>query len=60
MIITYYLAGLISGLSVASFFIGKELYRFYVKNKVQEKQLVRMDKLNTKLKKNMEFENSEV
>lgn len=60
MIITYYLAGLISGLSVAAFFIGKELYRFYVKNKVQEKQLVRMDKLNTKLKKKLEIGNSDV
>ena len=39
MIITYYFAGLLSGISLASFFIGKELYRFYIKNKVQKKQV---------------------
>lgn len=51
MNITYFLAGLLSGISVASFFIGKELYRFYVKNKIQKKQLDRMTKLNDKIKK---------
>jgi hypothetical protein len=51
MNITYFLAGLLSGISVASFFIGKELYRFYVKNKIQKKQLDRMAKLNDKIKK---------
>jgi len=50
MIITYYLAGLLSGVSVASFFIGKELYRYYLKNKVQEKKLNRLLKLNEKIK----------
>lgn len=50
MIITYYLAGLLSGVSVASFFIGKELYRYYIKNKVQEKKLNRLLKLNEKIK----------
>jgi uncharacterized membrane protein YciS (DUF1049 family) len=51
MNVTYYLAGLLSGVSVASFFIGKELYRYYVKSKVQQKQLNRMLKLNDKMKK---------
>lgn len=55
MNITYYLAGLLSGISIASFFIGKELYKFYIKNKVQKKQLERMDKLNKQIKKSIEF-----
>jgi hypothetical protein len=51
MNITNYLVGLLSGVSVASFFIGKELYHYYVKSKVQQKQLNRMLKLNDKMKK---------
>lgn len=50
MIITYYLAGLLSGISIASFFIGKELYRYYIKNKAQEKKIRRLLKLNEKIK----------
>lgn len=46
----YYLAGMLTGVSAASFFIGKELYRYYIKNKVQKKQLERMEKLNKKIK----------
>ncbi|MEY3498697.1 MAG: hypothetical protein RL308_366 [Bacteroidota bacterium] len=57
MIITYYFAGLLSGISLASFFIGKELYRFYIKNKIQKKQLDRMDRLHSKIKSSIEFEN---
>ncbi len=53
MIITYYLAGVLSGVSVASFFIGKELYRYYIKNKVQEKKLNRLLKLNEKIKNSL-------
>lgn len=60
MNITYYLAGLLSGVSVATFFIGKELYRYYIKNKVQEKQLKRMLKLNDKIKKSFSIETSAV
>jgi hypothetical protein len=55
MIITYYVAGLVSGISVASFFIGKELYRYYISNKVQKKQLDRLEKLNNKIKKSFEL-----
>jgi hypothetical protein len=51
MNVTYYLAGLLSGVSGASFFIGKELYHYYVQSKVQQKQLKRMLKLNDKMKK---------
>lgn len=57
---TYYLAGLLSGISIASFFIGKELYKFYIKNKVQKKQLERMDKLNKQTKKMFDFEINDV
>lgn len=47
MIIMYYLAGLLSGISIASFFIGKELYKLYKKNKIQKKQIERMEELHT-------------
>ncbi|WP_281224934.1 hypothetical protein [Flavobacterium aquiphilum] len=53
MIITYYFAGLLSGVSIASFFIGKELYRYYIKNKVQEKKIHRLLKLNEKIKNSL-------
>lgn len=56
--ITYYLAGLLSGISFASFFIGKELYRYYVKNKVQEKKVYRLLKLNDKIKKSIEVKST--
>jgi hypothetical protein len=47
--------GLLSGFSIAAFFIGKELYLYYVKYKVQRKQLDRMLKLNDKIKKSQEI-----
>ncbi len=50
MLVTY-LLGFLSGIAIASFFIGKELYRFYVKNKVQGKQLERLRRLKKKNKK---------
>jgi uncharacterized membrane protein YdjX (TVP38/TMEM64 family) len=45
------LAGLLTGGSVASFFIGKELYHYYVKSKIQQRQLNRMLKLNDRIQK---------
>jgi uncharacterized membrane protein YciS (DUF1049 family) len=59
MNVPYYVAGLLSGVSIAGFFIGKELYRYYVKSKVQEKQLRRMLKLNDKIKKSFIVESVE-
>ena len=59
MNLTYYLAGVLSGLSIASFFIGKELYRFYIKNKVQTKQLERMGKLNKQIKNATELQTND-
>jgi hypothetical protein len=60
MNITYYLAGVLTGVSAASFFIGKELYRYYIKNKIQKKQLDRMGKLNKKMKNTFSGETAEV
>jgi uncharacterized membrane protein YciS (DUF1049 family) len=59
MNVPYYVAGLLSGVSIAGFFIGKELYRYYVKSKIQEKQLRRMLKLNDKIKKSFLVESVE-
>jgi hypothetical protein len=56
----YYLAGMLTGVSVASFFIGKELYRYYIKNKVQKKQLERMEKLNKKIKNSFLMNTQEI
>lgn len=60
MNVTFYLAGLLSGISLASFFIGKELYKSYIKVKVQKKQLERMEKLNKQLKKSYDSETKDL
>ena len=60
MKITYYFAGVLTGVSAASFFIGKELYRFYIKNKVQKKQLERMGKLNKKMENSFSMDTVEM
>jgi hypothetical protein len=51
MDITYYLIGLLTGISVTAFFIGKELYKYYTKYTIQQKQLDRILKLNDNIKK---------
>ena len=56
----YYFAGVLSGATVVTYFLGKELYKVYIKNKVYEKKLVRMEKLNKKLQRNFEFENDKI
>jgi hypothetical protein len=43
-----YILGLLSGFAIASFFIGKELYKYYLKNKIQSKQLERLKRLKKK------------
>lgn len=48
--ITYYLIGLLTGISLTAFFIGKEFYKYYTKYKIQQKQLNRVLKLNDKIK----------
>ncbi|MCW2118510.1 hypothetical protein [Flavobacterium sp. 7A] len=55
MNITYYLVGVITGASLSSFFVGKELYKYYIKYKVQRKQLDRILKLNDKIMKSKEL-----
>lgn len=47
MLITY-LLGFLTGSAIASFFIGKELYKYYIKDKVQRKQLERLMRLKQK------------
>ncbi|AWG22218.1 hypothetical protein FFWV33_12175 [Flavobacterium faecale] len=51
MNITYYLVGVLTGASLSTFFVGKELYKYYIKYKVQRKQLDRLIKLNDKILK---------
>lgn len=60
MNVTFYLAGLLSGISLASFFIGKELYKSHTKVKVQKKQLERMEKLNKQIKKSYDSETKDL
>lgn len=55
MDITNYLIGLLTGISVTAFFIGKELYKYYIKYTIQQKQLDRILKLNDKIKKIKNF-----
>jgi uncharacterized membrane protein YdjX (TVP38/TMEM64 family) len=52
MSIVYYFAGLLTGASISAYFLGKELYKVYIKNKVQKKKLIRLEKLNKKLQRN--------
>jgi hypothetical protein len=47
---TYYLIGLLTGVSLTAFFIGKEYYKYYTKCKIQQKQLNRILKLNDNIK----------
>ncbi|MFA9191529.1 hypothetical protein AAGV28_09120 [Flavobacterium sp. FZUC8N2.13] len=51
MDITYYFIGLLTGVSVTTFFTGKELYKYYTKYRIQQKQLDRILKLNDEIKK---------
>jgi hypothetical protein len=55
MDITNYLIGLLTGVSVTAFFVGKELYKYYTKYTIQQKQLDRILKLNDKIKKLKDF-----
>lgn len=55
MDITNYFIGLLTGVSVTAFFIGKELYKYYTKYTIQQKQLDRILKLNDKIQKFKNF-----
>lgn len=50
MDITNYFIGVLTGVSITTFFIGKELYKYYTKYRIQQKQLNRILKLNDKIK----------
>jgi hypothetical protein len=50
-IITYYFIGLLTGVSITAFFIGKELYKYYTICTIQQRQLDRILKLNDNIKK---------
>ena len=50
MDITNYVVGLVTGVSVTTFFIGKEWYKYYTRYTIQKKQLDRVLKLNDKIK----------
>jgi hypothetical protein len=59
MNITYYFIGLLTGVSVSTFFIGKELYKYYTKYTIQQKQLNRILKLYDKIKKIKNLDSNE-
>ncbi|MBK0368788.1 hypothetical protein [Flavobacterium agrisoli] len=48
---TNYFIGLLTGVSVTAFFIGKEWYKYYTRYTIQQKQLDRVLKLNDRIKK---------
>ena len=57
MDITNYLIGLLTGISVTAFFLGKEWYKYYTRYTIQKKQLDRILKLNDKIKNSRPVEN---
>lgn len=48
--ITYYLIGLLTGVTLTALLIGKRLYKYYNKNIILQKQLNRVLKLNDNIK----------
>ena len=57
MDITNYIIGLLTGVSVTAFFVGKEWYKYYTRYTIQKKQLYRILKLNDKNKNSRPVEN---
>lgn len=53
--VVYFISGIIAGVSASSYLIGKELYASYRRNTLQEKQLVRMRKLNHQLSSKISY-----
>lgn len=51
----YFISGMIAGVSASAYLIGKELYASHRKNTLQEKQLVRMRKLNHQLSSKISY-----
>ncbi|KHJ36544.1 hypothetical protein PBAC_32670 [Pedobacter glucosidilyticus] len=50
MILISFIIGSVTGVAVASFFIGKEFYKFYKKSNIQEKKIQRLLKINAKIR----------
>ena len=50
MDIAYYFIGLLTGVFVTAFFIGKQLYKYYKKYNIQQKQLNKILNLYDKSK----------
>jgi hypothetical protein len=50
MDITNYLIGLLTGISVTAFLVGKELYKYYNRYTIQKKQLDRILKMYDNIK----------
>jgi len=56
----YFIAGAVSGICLASFFLGKELYRIAKKNDVQKKEIERLMVLHHKIKASWSYEERQV
>jgi hypothetical protein len=54
--LAYYFIGLLTGVSVTAYFIGKKWYKYYTKYNIQKKQLDRISKLNDNVEKFKDFE----
>lgn len=54
--IVYYFIGVLTGVSVTAYFIGKKWYKYYRKYNIQKKQLDRISKLNDKVDKFKDLE----
>jgi hypothetical protein len=54
--IAYYFIGVLTGVSVTAYFIGKKWYKYYTKCNIQKKQLDRISKLNDNVDKFKDLE----
>ncbi|WP_396185997.1 hypothetical protein [Flavobacterium sp.] len=54
--IAYYFIGVLTGVAVTAYFIGKKWYKYYTKCNIQKKQLDRISKLNDNVDKFKDLE----
>ena len=54
--LAYYFVGLLTGVSVTAYFIGKKWYKYYTNYNIQKKQLDRISKLNDNVDKFKDLE----
>lgn len=57
---TYFIAGVISGICLAAFFLGNELYRISKKNYIQKNEIERLRALHSKIIASWNHENHKV